>query len=224
MLKSLFRWYSAKARSRRGELLRERIVLSAEHRVLDLGGGDGTHFHSLFPDHRNVVVADILPSDLERARVQYGYKTVQLKEDIHLPFRDREFDFLFCSSVIEHITGQKSAVAWTLNGKLFEAQGRQSQWALASEIKRVARQYYVQTPYRYFLVESHSWLPGFIVFLPRPWLVALLKTTNRFWLKKTAPDWRLLTIREFRSMFTDAEVHLEHSLGVVKSLMAIKFK
>jgi hypothetical protein len=80
----------------------------------------------------------------------------------------------------------------------------------------------VQTPYRYFIIESHSWLPGIIVFLPRPVLVHVLRFMNKFWPKQTSPDWRLLTIGEFSQMFPDAKIEREKSLGFVKSLMAIK--
>ena len=72
------------------------------------------------------------------------------------------------------------------------------------------------------MIESHSWLPGVIVFLPRPALVRLLRFTNQFWPKQTAPDWRLLTIDEFSQMFPDADIERERSFGLVKSLMAIK--
>ena len=223
MLKALFTFYSSRARARRGAFLGYQIALRPEHRILDLGGGRGAHFHGLFPDHRNVVVADISPGDLAAARADYGYETVQLSADAQtLPFADKAFDFVFCSSVIEHVTGPKDQMAWTTDSAHFETVGRSHQRAFAHELRRITRGYYVQTPYRFFLVESHSWLPGFISVLPRRWLVAVLRCTNLFWPKKTAPDWRLLTIAEFSQMFPDAQIHREWSLGFVKSLMAIK--
>lgn len=223
MLRRIAEQYSLRARARRGELLARRVALAPHHRVLDLGGGTGDHFHSIFPAHRNVVIADILEEDLEVARSKYGYETVQLPDDSdELPFADKEFDFVFCSSVIEHVTGSKDNIEWSPDGAQFEAIGRRHQWAFAGEVRRIAKNYYVQTPYKYFIIESHSWLPGFIVFLPRPALVALLRFTNLFWPKETAPDWRLLTVGEFSQMFPDAAIEREKSLGFVKSLMAIK--
>ncbi|WP_245286911.1 class I SAM-dependent methyltransferase [Bradyrhizobium sp. Tv2a-2] len=215
--------YSASARAKRVESLSKHVKLEPDNLVLDLGGGTGDHFHSIFPDHRKVVIADILEDDLRQARERHGYETVQLVDGIGtLPFPDQNFDFVFCSSVLEHVTGPKDAVEWTRSGPYFETTGRQHQWAFANEIRRIAKRYYVQTPYRYFILESHSWLPGLIVFLPRPALVALLRLTNTFWPKQTSPDWRLLTIGEFSAMFPEAKIEREKSLGFVKSLMAIK--
>lgn len=223
MLKGIAGGYSTRARAKRARLLTSHITLKPEDRVLDLGGGTGSHFHSIFPGHKKVIIADVLEQDLKVARETYGYETVQLPDgDETLPFADKEFDVVFCSSVLEHVTGPKDEVEWTADGPYFEAVGRKHQWAFAAEIRRVAKRYYVQTPYRYFLIESHSWLPGVIVFLSRPGLVRLLRFTNRFWPKQTSPDWRLLTIGEFSKMFPDAKVEREKSLGFVKSLMAIK--
>ncbi len=223
MLKAIAGRYSTAARARRAELLGRYIILKPEDRVLDLGGGTGDHFHSIFPQHRNVVIADVLEDDLRAARETYGYDTVQLPDgDQTLPFADKEFDVVFCSSVLEHVTGPKDEVEWSKDGAYFETVASKHQWAFADEIRRIAKRYYVQTPYRYFLLESHSWLPGIIVFLPRPILVHFLRFTNRFWPKQTSPDWRLLTIGEFSRMFPDATIEREKSLGVVKSLMAIK--
>jgi len=104
----------------------------------------------------------------------------------------------------------------------FETVGRKHQWAFAGEIRRIAEGYYVQTPFKYFNIESHSWLPGMIVFLPRPVLVHPLRFMNNFWPKQISPDWRLLTEAEFTQMFPIAKIEREISLGFVKSLMAIK--
>ena len=223
MLKHIVEGYSTRARAKRAELLTKHIRLKPEDRVLDLGGGTGSHFHCVFPDHRKVVIADVLEDDLKLAREKYGYETAQLRDgDETLPFGDKEFDIVFCSSVLEHVTGPKDEIEWTKDGAHFEAVGRKHQFAFATEIRRIARRYYVQTPYRYFIIESHSWLPGIIVFLPRPVLVHLLRFTNKFWPKRTSPDWRLLTIGEFSQMFPDATIEREKSLGFIKSLMAIK--
>ena len=223
MLKEIAGRYSTRARAKRAALLTKHIKLKPEDRVLDLGGGTGSHFHSIFPDHRKVIIADVLEDDLKLAREEYGYETVQLPDgDETLPFGDKELDVVFCSSVLEHVTGPKDEVEWTKDGAHFEAVGRKHQWAFAGEIRRIAKRYYVQTPYRYFIIESHSWLPGIIVFLPRPVLVHLLRFMNKFWPKQTSPDWRLLTMGEFSQMFPDAKIEREKSLGFVKSLMAIK--
>ena len=91
---------SRKARAKRGELFRRLLPMSPEDKVLDLGGGDGSHIAAILREHRNIWVADIDPRPLEKA-AQRGFHTVLLPESGRLPFEDHEFDIVFCSSVIE---------------------------------------------------------------------------------------------------------------------------
>lgn len=223
MLRKIAKRYSSGSRGKRALLLRQVISLRPEDRVLDLGGGDGSHLHGIFPEHSNVTIADINASELDAAKNKFSYSTVRLHENFsRLPFEDNEFDLVFCSSVIEHVTGPKASIAWTRDGRLFEESANKHQKWFANEIRRIAKCYFVQTPYRYFLIESHTWLPGLIVFLPRPWLVSLIRFTNTFWPKKTSPDWRLLTVTEFRELFAGCDIKLEKSFALTKSMMAIK--
>ncbi|MEC9367084.1 MAG: class I SAM-dependent methyltransferase [Pseudomonadota bacterium] len=221
MLRRIAERYSRHARLKRAALLRSELSLEPQHVVLDLGGGTGEHFHMIWPNHRNVVVADVSESDLQTAREKFGYGTTLLGASERLPFRDREFDLVFCSSVLEHATGPKQEMISLADTAEFERRAWASQSAFASEIRRIGKRYWVQTPYRYFLIESHSWLPGIIIFLPRPLLIRLLKLVGRFWPKKTLPDWNLLTAGQMRKLFPGARIAAEYSLGMVKSLIAI---
>jgi hypothetical protein len=45
---------------------------------------------------------------------------------------------------------------------------------------------------------------------------------NHWWPKKTSPDWNLLTFREMQHLFPDAQIIRERSLGVTKSLIAVR--
>ena len=224
MLRSIFAKYSAKSRERRGEILRKHIQLKPESRILDLGGGTGDHINRIFPNHKNVVVCDILDDDLAIARSKYGYDTVSLEEDKPLPFSDAEFYFVFCSSVIEHVTGPKAIVMKIENDKEFQMVASRHQKFFADEIRRISKRYYVQTPHRYFLVESHSWLPMLIVLVSRKTQIKILKffASSKFWPKSTEPDWNLLTPKEMSALFPEAYISIEKSFGFSKSIMAIK--
>ncbi|GLH76757.1 hypothetical protein SSBR45G_16650 [Bradyrhizobium sp. SSBR45G] len=190
--------------------------------VLDLGGGTGRHIREILPEHKNITVCDISATDLAVARQRYGFKTVLLEETARLPFSDQEFDFCFCSSVIEHVTGPKQQVVKITDDQQFHDVARAHQLRFANEVSRVARSFYVQTPYRYFPIESHTWLPGLIVVLPRRSQIAVIDLFNRFWFKKTAPDWYLFDGDELQQMFPDARIYRERYLGLTKSLMAIR--
>jgi hypothetical protein len=80
----------------------------------------------------------------------------------------------------------------------------------------------VQTPYKYFPIESHTWLP-LVGFLPRVALIPVLKITNLVWIKKTSPDWHLLNKKQMWLLFPDAnEIVTDKLFGLVKSIMVIR--
>lgn len=193
-------------------------------RILDLGGGDGSHIASIV-DEAHITVADISEADLALAR-GLGYETVLLDEAQTLPFADGEFDIVFCSSVIEHTTGPKRDALTCHEGSVFRARASEHQRRFAGEIRRVGRGYFVQTPNLLFPIESHTWLP-FVQFLPRSAQMRFIALLNRSpWPKKSTPDFRLLTARDLQSLFPDAEIVRERSalltLALTKSLIAVR--
>jgi hypothetical protein len=125
-------------------------------------------------------------------------------------FSDQEFDLVFSNSVIEHL------------GSLREQQ------RMAREVQRVGRNYYVQTPNRYFPLEPHFLIP-FFQFFPENLQVALLQRFDLGWYQKM-PDreaarqhvrsHRLLTERELRRLFAGGSLYKEKIFGLTKSFVA----
>lgn len=125
---------------------------------------------------------------------------------------DRSFDIVHSNSVIEHV-GQ-----W------------QQMVQFASEARRLAPCYFVQTPYFWFPVEPHFVTP-FFHWLPKPWRVGLIR---RFalghWQRHAdvgeavlAADSAVLLDRPmFAHLFPDANIRFERVLGVPKSMIAIR--
>jgi 2-polyprenyl-3-methyl-5-hydroxy-6-metoxy-1,4-benzoquinol methylase len=169
----------------------------------------------------NVYIADIREVEVERGRRKFGFQPVTVPESGRLPFDDKFFDIVYCSSVIEHVTLPKALVWATRNGRAFKSQAWNRQQEFAREIRRLGRHYFVQTPNKYFPLESHTWLP-FVGYLPRPILLQILAVTNSFWVKKTSPDWSLLSASEMQRLFPDSQIVVERSLGLAKSIMAIR--
>lgn len=117
-----------------------------------------------------------------------------------LPFPDQSFDVAFSNSVIEHLAST-------------EAQRR-----FGSELRRVGRRYFLQTPNRLFPIEPHYLFP-FFQFLPTSAQRWLHTHFNIGTFKKTDPfgTIRLLNRRELRALFPEALLVPERLGPFVKS-------
>jgi hypothetical protein len=221
--RGVFSAFSRRAREKRAKLFFEHIWVGPETKLLDLGGGTGAHVASLLNGRSCcVTVADISDSDLEKARNTFGYCVVKLEDASALPFSDGEFDVVFCSSVLEHVTGPKQHVVAIDKKSDFVDIARKHQSIFAREIMRIGRAYFVQTPYRYFPIESHTWMPAIILLLRRPTLRKLLHSVESWWPKRTILDWHLLTKRSLGDLFPDAVIIGERWGPFLKSIIAVR--
>jgi 2-polyprenyl-3-methyl-5-hydroxy-6-metoxy-1,4-benzoquinol methylase len=224
-LHSLVERLRARARTGRAAVFRHEFSVGETTRVLDIGSEDGTAIARVLAGTgilpQNVYIADIDAARVEAGQRQFGFVPVVIPESGRLPFADGFFDIVYCSSVIEHVTVPKNEVWSARSGKVFSRRAEQSQAAFAQEIRRLGKRYFVQTPNKWFPIESHTWLP-FIGFAPRSAQLATIAVSNRFWIKRTSPDWHLLTAREMSTLFPDAEIRREIFLGLTKSIMAIR--
>jgi hypothetical protein len=125
-----------------------------------------------------------------------------------IPFAAGSFDLAFSNSVIEHL------------GTL------ENQAAMAREVSRVARAYWVQTPDIRFPFEPH-YLAPFVHWVPRryrhfasrltPWAMIVRPTSAE--IRDRVKEIRLLSVMEMRALFPDASLITERFLGWPKSLV-----
>jgi hypothetical protein len=195
-------------RTRRMALLAKSVGLTPDMRVLDVGGT--VEIWRLAP-----VMPRLILLNQARARYEIGAgESVVLGDGTNLPFADQSFDLVFSNSVIEHVGS------------------RTEQARFAAEIARVGKQYWVQTPNRYFPIEHHLWTP-FVHWLPRPWQASILQrfsiwkfATNfsaeqrEFYIRHYLDSIRLLAASDLRALFPGATVVRERFLGWTKSLVA----
>ena len=130
-----------------------------------------------------------------------------------MPFSDRSYDIVFSNSVIEHVGN------W------------ESQKQFASELRRVGKSLWVQTPAYECPVEPH-YLALFVHWLPRWVQRAVVRWFTPWgWIQRpTKPEidemistTRLLRKKEMRELFPDCDIVIERFFGVLpKSYIAIR--
>jgi SAM-dependent methyltransferase len=147
------------ARARRHARFFALTALEEGARVLDVGCGEiGLRAFEAELDITGLDVAERpgYPGPFVRADAAEG-----------LPFSDGEFDLVYCSSVIEHVSPARRA-------------------AFAAEIRRVGRGWFVQTPAWSFPIEPHSLLPA------AHWLPDTLR--RRYWRLGAAREWEAISL------------------------------
>ena len=197
-------------RARRMALFAKTVGLRADMRVLDVGGT--IEIWRLAP----VMPRVVLLNQAFWPHQTGGAEGVVLGDGTSLPFADQSFDLVFSNSVIEHVGS------------------RDTQASFAAEIARVGKQFWLQTPSRYFPVEQHMWTP-LVHWLPRRWQAAILKrfsvwslVTNyeaaqrEYYVNHYLDSIRLLSASDLHSLFPGARVVRERFLGWTKSLIVWK--
>ncbi len=213
------RKYSQSCRAKRAAMFQKIFPGIANENILDLGGGKGDHIAMVAPHHQSVTIADYDTQHLQIAREKHGFKTLTLDGAERLPINDNQYDIVYCNSVIEHVTGPKDEVVNMKSKAQFEQTARIHQKQFADEIRRIGKGYFVQTPYKWFPIESHTITPSFVQLLPRPLQLLAYRLVPK---KKTLPDFNLLTIEDMKALFPDADLVYEKSMGLVKSIIAVK--
>ncbi len=196
-------------RGRRFAFFRELIdALPKPIQILDVGGTQDFWERESFtsPELASITVVNLGAPASRHANI-----TTMSGNACDMPeFQDNQFDVVFSNSVIEHVGGLEE------------------QSAMAREIQRVGKRYFVQTPNRYFPIEPHYMFP-FFQFLPtgaKVWLLMHIaldwggKASNRDHALQLANSVELLPRSEFVAMFPEAEIYDEKVFGLTKSFTA----
>jgi SAM-dependent methyltransferase len=181
---------AARARARRHERFRALTGAGPRMRILDVGCG-ALGLRALEPD------LDVTGVDLVD-RPSYPGPFVRADATSRLPFDDGAFDLVYSSSVVEHLPADRRD-------------------RFASEVMRVGRGWWVQTPAFSFPVEPHALLPF------AHWLPAALR--RPYWRLGVAGDWEdiaLLRRGELAALFPPGELVAERAGPLVKSWISVK--
>jgi len=192
-------------RKRRMQQFVRAFGLKSGHKLIDIGGTPGNW--SLIEVQPEILLVNIDEDVWERGRIR------KVKGDAtRLEFDDNSFDIAYSNSVIEHVGGWPEITAF------------------AREIRRVAPQYYVQTPNKWFPLEVHfhmlflHWLPfGIARHLVR--YLSLFGWTmhpSQARIDEKLRNINLLSEAQVKELFPDARIFRERFLGMTKSFVAVK--
>jgi hypothetical protein len=204
----LYRVFQPGFRGRRIRLFLDRLQPGPETRILDVGGYP-SDWIGVIPVESPVTFLNVSYAPMGPLPPRF---TCLAGDGRKIDFPDQSFDIVFSNSVIEHVGS-------------FEDQKR-----FASEVRRVGRKVFVQSPNRWFFIEPHFGT-AFVHFFPRPLAKRLLRVLSfralfsrgdNLNLKELAEEIRLLSYGEMRELFPDCEVYREKLYGLTKSFMAIR--
>lgn len=179
--------------------------------ILDIGGTEIYWERMGFTNRENVHVTLL---NLTPTAVSNVHFTSVVGDACNLSeYGDGAFDVVYSNSVIEH---------------LFT---KENQEKMAKEVRRVGRNYYVQTPNYYFPIEPH-WLFPFFQFLPYRLRVEMTKNYDLGNFKKTGnksaamtrvDEIKLLTPKEMKELFPEGGMYKEVFMGLTKSITMYHF-
>lgn len=116
---------------------RYNLHIKSKDRVLEIGSGHNPTYRS------NVIVEKYIDTNYHRCGdvKVYAHQTFIHASGEYLPFKDKEFDYVICNQVLEHVDNPKAFVA---------------------EICRVGKRGYIETPSLLgeylFPKKSHKWV------------------------------------------------------------------
>lgn len=178
--------------------------------ILDVGGTENYWQMMGFTDPE----IDIVLLNLTTQQVTHPqFKSIAGDATHLVQFANQSVDLIYSNSVIEH---------------LYSADAQQK---MANEIRRVGRNYFIQTPNYYFFIEPH-WVFPFFQFLPfncKVWLTThfrlghIGKIADREKAERQVKEIRLLTVAEMRKLFPEARIYTEKFFGFTKSIVAYHF-
>jgi hypothetical protein len=194
-------------RRRRMSAFLSLLDVSAGTKILDLGGAPAIWEHVSVPCDITLLnlpgAVSLSQQEVFEAPTLRHHKFTVVEGDACnvADFSARSFDIVFSNSVIEHVGPP-------------DKQAR-----FASEVRRLGRAYWVQTPSMWFPIEAHTGIPFYWIY--PEWVRTAIKRTWR----KRLPEWwidyvdstRVLSRRVMINLFPDGTSRVEYFLGFPKS-------
>jgi len=193
-------------RQNRMKWFEENFDIREDTKILDVGGG--VQYWSYVKCKPKIKVLNIFETNEHLP----PNVTWTVGDGRKMDFEDNEFDIVFSNSVIEHL------------------QEGQDQYDLAKEIMRIGKSFFVQTPYKYAVIDSH-YMTFLVHWLPRNIQKKILRYTSVWGLVRKPPQTtinhmvnttNLLDLSEMKRCFPGSRIRKERLLFLTKALIAYK--
>ena len=181
-------------------------------KILDIGGTEN-YWNSMglnLGNNIEIVLLNLYKIEVKGA----GFSSIK-GDACHLEgMEDKSFDFVFSNSVIEH---------------LFSIENQNK---MANEVMRVGKNYYIQTPNKFFPIEPH-WVFPFFQFLPFGLKVFLTQNFSLGHIPKAKSkqeaidlvnEVNLLSKKELEILFSQSKLYIEKFMGFHKSYAVYKIE
>ena len=181
-------------------------------KILDIGGTED-YWKSMgltLGDNIEIVLLNLYQNEFTGS----GFKSIKGDACNLEAMADKTYDLVFSNSVIEH---------------LFSIENQQK---MANEVKRVGKNYYIQTPNKFFPIEPH-WVFPFFQFLPFGLKVFLTQNFNLGHIPKAKTkqeaidlvnEVNLLSKKELENLFSESKLYIEKFMGFHKSYAVYKIE
>ncbi|MCP1199374.1 SAM-dependent methyltransferase [Notoacmeibacter sp. MSK16QG-6] len=208
-----FRFRQARFRLVR-EMIEAALTERNQVRIIDLGGTEkyweiGRDFLDAHRDRLHITLVNPEVFPIRDRALFTSLKGDATASDLMM---GETFDIAHSNSVIEH-------VGWMNDMARF-----------ADNMRRLGNRYYMQTPNYWFPLEPHFRFPGF-QYLPGSIRIAMLQRVKLGFFrplpsyseaKDVIDHHRLLSMRQVRRLFPDAQFEYEWVYGLPKSIMAMR--
>jgi hypothetical protein len=181
-------------------------------KILDIGGTED-YWKSMGFELNNKT--EIVLLNLYEKEVRHpGFKSIKGDACNLEGIADKSYDLVFSNSVIEHLFTQENQIK------------------MANEIQRVGKNYFIQTPNKYFPIEPH-WVFPFFQFLPFGLKVFLTqnfslghipKAKNKQEAIDLVNEVNLLSKKELENLFSESKLYIEKFIGFHKSYAVYKIE
>ena len=197
-LPDMFNELSAKSRTQKLRIFFQMLGLTERDRVLDVGGECDPTCESIqlcesYPWKHRLTILNYDGRVLKLLNQQHPEISTVLGDARSLPFLAKSFDVIYSNAVIEHLG------TW------------ENQRAMACEIQRVARRWFVSTPNRWFPYEFHARVP-LVSWLPPKFMTAVCRhlcynhVERRYRSGIDLSGLRLLSARNLRQLFPGSQI------------------